>query len=215
VKFDFDAAIFDMDGTLLDSMPYWRYTTLEYILGHGYPLRQDYVARMYSEPAGKLLPLYAAEEGLYIDMNEAFRELEMFMNRHYINDVRTKVNAKEFLGFLKTMGKRMCVATATPIRYANNGLERTGINSYFEFVTDQSDTGYTKASSEYFTILAERLGIKPERCMVFEDALYSIESAKAAGMQVCAIEDGAQAKDREAIMRLSDYYIRDFGECIE
>ena len=215
MKFDFDAAIFDMDGTLLDTMPYWRYTGLEYILKHGYPLRLDYVARMYREATKKLLPLYAAEEGIDLDMKEVVSELEAFMNRHYINDARTKPNVKPFLELLRSKGIRMCVATGTPREYAKNGFDRTGISEYFEFVTDHYETEYTKATPVYFTNLAERLGVKPERCMMFEDALYAIRSAKEAGMQVCAIEDGSQAADREEIMALSDVYIRDFGEWLE
>jgi len=212
LKFDFDVAIFDMDGTLLDTMPYWRYTGLEYILKHGYPLRLDYVARMYREATKKLLPLYAAEEGIDLDMKEVVPELEAFMNHHYINHARMKPHAKEFLEYLQKKGIRMCVATGTPREYAKNGFDRNGVTEYFEFITDHYETEYTKNTPVYFINLAKRLGVKPERCMMFEDALYAMKSAKAAGMQVCAIEDGSQHADRNEIMALADVYICDFDE---
>ena len=214
MKIDFDAAIFDMDGTLLDTMPYWRFTGLEYILKHGYPLRLDYVARMYAEASKKLLPLYAAEEGIELDMKEVVRELEEFMNRHYLNDARAKPHVREFLELLKEKGIPMCVATGTPRDYARNAFARVGFTDYFAFVTDHYETEYTKSDPAYFINLADRLGVRPEKCIVFEDALYAMKTAKEVGMTVCAIEDGAQASDREKIKNLADIYIRDFAELL-
>lgn len=214
MKFDFDAAIFDMDGTLLDTQPYWRYTMLEFILKHGYPIRSDYLVRMYGEPASKLIPLYAEEEGLDLDMHEVIQELQAFMNRHYIDDVRARPFVKELLEELRKNGIRMCIATATPSVYARNGIERVGISDYFEFLTDFDEVGCTKSSPQFFVELADRLGVKPERCMVFEDALYSIKSAKAAGMRVCAIEEGTQGSDKDEIMAASDIYVRGFDELL-
>lgn len=215
MKFDFDVAIFDMDGTLLDTMPYWRYSGLEFILHHGYPLRLDYVSQMYGESSKSLLKRYSDEEGLNLHMPDVFRELESIMNRHYINDARCKPHVPEFLELLKSRGIRMSVATGTPREYAKNAFERTGLTDYFEFVTDHYETEYTKNSPIFFENLARRLGVLPERCMMFEDALYAIESAKAAGMQVCAIEEGTQASDRAAIQALADVYIQDFGQWLE
>lgn len=214
MKFDFDAAIFDMDGTLTDTMPFWRFTALEYALNHGFPLRLDYVARMYTEPSGFLLSSYAEAVGIELDWQEAMSELESYMNRHYIEAGRTKPYVKEFLDNLKAKGIRMCVATGSPREYARNALDRTGITDYFEFITDHYETEYTKSNPAYFTNLAERLGVAPERCMLFEDSLYSMKSAKTAGMQICAMEDGSQAPDKDEIVQLCDIYIKDFRELL-
>lgn len=212
-NYDFDAAIFDMDGTLLDTMPYWRYTTLEYLLAHRLPVSQEVLSRMYATSSRRLLMEYCRSLGLEPDQRAVITEVEGYMNRHYLYDAQLKSpTVPAFLERLKGAGIRMCVATGSPRQYARNGLWRLGVLDYFDFVTDNYEGRYTKDKPEYFRSLAKRLGTTPERCWVFEDALFAVESAKAAGMRVCAIEEGTQAASREQIMALADVYIRDYQE---
>ncbi len=216
MNFDFDAAIFDMDGTLLDTQCYWRYTTLEFLLAHQLPVPQDVLARMYTTSSRALLMECIRREGLSVSRGEVIREIEGYMNRHYLYDAHLKSpSVPLFLDRLRDRGIRMCVATGSPREYARNGLRRLGILDYFDFVTDNYEGAYTKEKPEYFAELAKRMHARPERCWVFEDALYAVRSAKTAGMRVCAIEEGAQIVDRDAIMAQADVYIRDYTELIK
>ena len=213
MKYDFDAAIFDMDGTLLDTMPYWRYTGIEYMLAHQLPLFPDLIEKTFYTSSRKLIMENAARLGIAPDFDELVQELEAFMNRHYIYDANLKDKlVPKFLEALRADGKKLCVATGSPRYYARNGLRRLGLLGYFEFVTDNYEDRYTKDRPEYFLALAKRLGVEPARCWVFEDALYAMQSAKAAGMRVCAIEDATQRADREAIQALADRYILSYAE---
>ena len=213
MNWDFDGAIFDMDGTLLNTMPYWRYTALEYVLHHQWRLHQDLIAKMPSTSARRLLPEYAKREGATLDRDAMVRELEGYMNRHYLYDAHLKEPAvTEFLEMLKSHGVRMCVATGSPREYARNGLERLGILQYFEFVTDNVEFGITKDRPGYFDAVLQKLGVAPARCWVFEDALYSMKSARQSGLRVCAIEDESQADEREAILAFADIYIKSYRE---
>lgn len=215
MDFDFEAAIFDMDGTLLDTMCYWRYTTLEYLLAHQLPVAEDVLLRMYGTSSRRLLMEYGRRLGLEIDRREMISELEGYMNRHYLYDAHLKKpSVPAFLEKLRQNGVRMCVATGSPRQYARNGLARLGILDYFEFVTDNYEGAYTKDRPGYFDAVLARLGVGADRCWVFEDALYAMESAKASGLRVCAIEEGTQAADREAILALADVYIRDYAELL-
>ena len=211
--YDFDAAIFDLDGTLLNTMPYWRFTTLEYLLYHQLPISQDVLDKMFYTSSRRLLMEYCHSLGLEPDRREVITEVEGYMNRHYLHDAHLKKpSVPAFLELLKAKGIRMCVATASRRQYVSNGLSRLGILDYFDFVTDNYEGSHTKDQPAYFVDLAARLGASADRCWVFEDALYAMESAKSAGMRVCAIEEETQLSSREEIKALADVYIRDYTE---
>lgn len=213
--FDIDAAIFDNDGTLLDTMPYWRFTTLEFMLAHQLPVDAELLGRMYLNSSRKLLMEICDGLGGAVSREDAVAEVEGYMNRHYLYDAHFKTPAvPDFLRKLKAGGAKLCVATAAPRAYVSNGLGRLGILEYFDFVTDNRECAYKKEQPEYFAGLLERLHSAAERTWVFEDALYAVKSAKAAGLRVCAIEDGSQAKDRDEIMQAADVYIRDYRELL-
>lgn len=215
LSFDFDAAIFDMDGTLLDTMRYWRYTSLEYLLAHQLPVRPEDLTRMEWTSSRALVKEIAEREGFDIGSWQTMvSELEEFMNRHYLHDARRRENVPELLEKLRGMGKPMCVATGAPRQYARNGLSRLGILKYFEFVTDCYEFGMDKSQPEYFEEVARRLGTRPEKCVVFEDALYAMKSAKAAGCRVVAIEDSTARLQRDEIRAIADRYIQNYSELL-
>jgi len=210
----YDAAIFDMDGTLLDSMRYWRYTTLEYLLAHRLPVKPEDLLVMQDTSSRKLLFDIAERDGFEIGTRkEVVTELEGFMHRHYQYDTQLKNdNVPELLQRLKDNGMKLCVATAAPREYACTAFKRLGILDCFEFVTDIYEFDMEKSNPEYFGVVARRLGTVPERCVVFEDALYAMESAKAAGCAVVAIEDITARKQKDRIAEVADVYVKDYSE---
>ena len=214
MNIDFKAAIFDMDGTLLDTMPYWRLTMLEYVLHHQLPILQDMVEAMFHTSSRGLIKKNAHRLGIEnLDYDAMVHEMEGYMNRHYLYDAHLKEpGVPTFLDRLKAAGVHMCVATGSPREYARNGLTRLGLIDYFDYVTDNYEIPLRKEQPEYFVKQAKRLGVTVGDCVVFEDALYAMKSAKAAGMRVCAIEDDTQSADQEEIMALADWYIRSYGE---
>lgn len=216
MQYGVEAAIFDMDGTLLDTMRYWRYTTLEFLLAHQMPVRNEDLLRMHDTSSRRLLFEIAEREGVDIgSREEVVHELEGYMNRHYLHDAHLKKDVPELLARLRDAGLRMCVATGTPREYARNALERLGVLDFFAFVTDNYETPLTKDRPEYFAEVAKRLGTTPERCVVFEDAHYAMAAAKAAGCRVVAIEDDTASAQREKIRALADRYVRGYAELMQ
>jgi len=211
--YGFDAAIFDMDGTLLDSMRFWRYTTLEYLLRHDLPVNPEALTRMIHVSSRRMLGSILADLGLPYDMPAAVRELESLMDRHYQSDIHLKPCVPEFLEHLYQRGIKLCLATATPKEIAARALGRHGLAHYFTLITDTYTYSMEKGDTAYFPTVAKELGVAPERCMVFEDALYAIRSAKQAGCQVCAVYDPSEER-QDDVRELADIRIRNYQELL-
>lgn len=210
----FKAALFDMDGTLLCTMRYWRFTTLELLLTLDIIPTPEQLGLMYSTSSRKLCMEILKENGIEMSYRELVTRLEGFMHRHYLHDAHAKSRVEEYLERLHAAGIPMIVATGAPREYARDGLERLGLAKYFEFITDGYEFGITKHEAGYFTLMAEKLGVKPEEMLVFEDALYSMKSAKEAGCPVVAILDNTQKHDWEEIKALADHAVSGYEELL-
>ena len=215
MNFDFDAAIFDLDSTLLDTQRYWRYTSLEYLLAHGMPVSPETLLKMNGLSSRKLLPELARQLGIALDYDAMERELDGYMDRHYRLDAPLKTaSVPAFLERLKGAGVRMCVATVSPCASIREALERLDILRFFDDVFTQKSGKQVKNDPSYFTDVLARMGATADRAWVFEDALYAMRSAKAAGLRVCAIREDTQAADWPEIQRVADLCIDDYAELL-
>lgn len=214
MKFEFKGAIFDMDGTLLDSMRYWRLGSIEYLLAHQLPVPEEIYANLFHQSTLRQLRRALDGLGLPFEGEEIWREVCGRMRRHYLEDIFPKPLTREYLEALREAGVRMCVATASPRDYACAALARHGLHGYFDFITDEEGVGLTKKDEAFFHRLTDRLGVPMADCVMFEDALYSIRTAKSAGIRVCAIEEESMRYDREEIKGLADRYVTGYAELL-
>jgi HAD superfamily hydrolase (TIGR01509 family) len=214
VKFEFKAAIFDMDGTLLDSMRYWRLGCLEYLLAHNLPVPDEILMQTFQSPTTRLVMRALEILGIEGDRDAIWGEIRERMRRRYVEDVKPKAFVREYLDQLRAADVKMCIATASPQDYANIAFARHGLHGHFAFITGEEGVGATKHEPEFFEKVVAKLGVPPEDCVVFEDALYAIKTAKRAGLRVCAIEDGTAHHDREEIQSIADRYITGFDELL-
>ena len=211
----FSAAMFDVDGTLLSSMRYWRLTTLEYMLQKDViPTEQELGRLFYTSGRGLLEELIKKYE-LPCDWEKVFRSTEGFMLRHYREDVQAKPGTAMYLATLKQRGIPMCVGTASLKEFVVEALDRLELTTYFDFVTDNRELCLEKDDPEYFRVVAERLGVSPEQMCVFEDAPYAIRGAKAAGCPVIGILDPTQQYIWDEVAQLSDITVRDYEELLQ
>lgn len=208
------AALFDMDGTLINSMPYWRISALEYMVIKGMLPNNEELSRLFDVSGRALCAEVFARHGVHLTKREIMRDMEAQMAHHYRLDVEAKPDVDAYLSRLRALGLPMAIATATPCNLADEVLRRLGLRDYFEFIADGYMYDMTKEDPAYFRLMAERLGTTTDALCVFEDSLYAVESAKVAGCHVVAIADEIAQNQREAIRAAADEFYESYAELL-
>jgi len=210
------SAIFDMDGTLLDSMPTWRELGPSFLQEAGITATPEQLQMLRTMPDREVVPYLREVCGLPWSQEEAINQIVIRMEAFYSSRVRPKPGLEKFLSILKMEGVWMYVATATHRRLTEKALKTAGIDHYFRGIVTSADAGNHKSeSAEIYEMALRRLQSNKRDTVVFEDALYAIRTAKAAGFRVAGVYDVTQEADQPEIQRLSDYYIRSYEELVQ
>lgn len=206
-----EGAIFDLDGTLIDSMPWWEDLGEAYLRRRGKTPAPD-VRRHFKRLTMEEAAHYMQETyGLKESIEEICEGVMSGIVNAYREEIPLKPGAAELLRALHDAGVRMCIATATEPYCAYPALERLGIRDYFQDILICSELHTSKTQPFIFQHVLELLGTAKERTLVFEDALHAIEGAHAAGLPVLAVEENGSAADREAIIAEADIYCCSFA----
>ena len=208
----FSAALFDLDGTLLDSTFVWRRVDAQFFAERGIPYSpEDYSQAIQGMSFRETAEYTVARFGLSETADEVIAEWTAMTIDAYAREVMLKPGALEYLRALKRAGVKLAVATANRPEVFNACLERTGALPLFDAVCTTSEVGDAgKSRGEVFRLAAERLRVAPEACAVFEDTLEGLRGARAQGMRAIAIEDRGSAHNRETIAALADAVYPDF-----
>ncbi|WP_295748216.1 HAD family phosphatase [uncultured Oscillibacter sp.] len=209
------SAIFDMDGTLLDSMGMWR--TLGSVLAknHGAEAPADLDRQVASLGLWEGTAYCKEVCGLPGTVDELVSEVWGQIEDFYQNHVEPKPGVVKFLSLLKMEGVWMYVATATDRPLVEAALRHAGIDGYFRGIITSREAGQTKREGpEIYERAMRRLRSNKKDTVVFEDALHAVQTAKAAGFRVAAVYDPSEP-EQEELRRLADYYITSYEEMFE
>lgn len=210
------SAIFDMDGTLLDSMHIWREVGPRMLRARGIQPEPDLGERL-KPLTGRQGAAYCKEAyGLRETVDQVYAQIEEQVRAFYRSEVQAKPGVKKVLSLLKMEGVWMYIATATDRDLVEEALRHAGIRDYFRGIVTSAETGVGKdVSPEIYERALRRLRSGKKDTVVFEDALHAIRTAKSAGFRVAAVYDPSAEEDQPEIRALADYYIRSFEEFFE
>ena len=211
---DIKAAIFDLDGTLVDSMWVWAQIDIDYLKQKGYSmpenLRSEIVHLSFSQTA-----IYFKEKfNLDDSIEKISKDWHDMAFNHYSNNVKLKLGVKDFLNNLKSLKIKIALATSNSIPLLEACLKHNGIYDYFDSITTTDEVSNGKDCPDVYLLAANKLGINPKDCLVFEDILPAIQSAKAANMKVIAVEDNECMDSKEDLIKYADKYIHSFVELL-
>lgn len=207
--------IFDCDGTLIDSMPMWGNIDFEYAKLNNFTITSDISDIMNHLSMGQCAEYYITHFGLDKTVDEVLEEFSFLAAEGYRTKCPEKPGAKLFVDFLKARGIKTALVTSNTLSIVKPGLERLGMWESLDFKVSCEDLHTSKHEPLAFNTACEYFGLKPEDCMVVEDAFYAAETAKNAGYNVIGIYDTElTAEETEKLKKLSDYYISDYKELI-
>lgn len=203
-------AIFDMDGTLIDSMGFWRGLTGEVLEKYGVSKE-----RITQELSDTIKPMTAVESARYFIDNfdidttaEAIVEqINSTMAEHYRHDIPLKDGVTRYLDRLKSEGVRMCVASATTPRLVDECLTRLKVRDYFDFLISCEEVGAGKNKPDIYIEAARRLGAAPKETAVYEDAVFAMETAKKGGFYLIGVYDKYSKDNWPEIISIADELI--------
>lgn len=208
----FKGAIFDLDGTLLDSMPFWENLGSEYLKAKGINPPKNINEILKTMSLNQAAEYLKKEYFISGSEDEIIKEFIGLIESQYRLKVRFKTAVLPFLHRLYKENVRMCIATATDHELAKAALDRLNAAKYFDFIFTCSESGMGKDTPEFFLKALELLDTPIHETIVFEDALYAIKSAKEAGLSVVAVYDKSSCEEQDEIKAIADIYLNSFED---
>ena len=204
------AVLFDLDGTLIDSMHIWKDIDIEFLGRFGYDLPPN----LQSEIEGMSFKDNAVYFKTHFDIPLSLQEIMDTWNEmafyKYTNEIGFKPGALEFLQYLKTKNIPTAICTSNSKELVFAVAKSLSITPYVKEIITSCEVNQGKPAPDIYLEAARRLGVEPKDCIVFEDVIAGITAGKRAGMRVCAMEDDF-SKDRRAEKKaLADYYLDDY-----
>lgn len=203
--------IFDVDGTLLDTMPAWETAGAKYLEQKGMAAEPDLRENLKVMSLDQAAAYFQAHYGIDEPMEQIVSDIYQVVADFYLYHAQPKAGVPEFLKQLRANGVRMCVATATDRKWIEPALARCGLLEYFGEIFTCASVGHGKDEPHIYEAAQQFLHLTKEEIWVFEDASHAAETAKKAGFLVCGVFDASECEQNK-LREFSDIYLNSFEE---
>lgn len=207
-----EAVIFDLDGTLVDSMWMWKSIDVEYLGRYGIELPED----LQKTIEGMSFSETAVHFKQRFDLPDSLDVIKADWNRmawdKYMHEVPLKEGVLEFLKYLKNNSIPAGIATSNSKELVALIIEKLGIAEYFSSIRTSCEVAKGKPSPDIYLLVANDLGVDPTKCLVFEDILTGVMAGKNANMKVCAVHDQYSENEQDDKIKMADYYVTSMAE---
>ena len=205
------AVIFDLDGILADSEPWWNEIDSKLLAEYGVIYRGEYHREVLGVSYRLAVEFYKKAFGLSASIEELMRRRGEIATEFFANRVGLFPSTKRTLERLRDMKVRLAIATSSVSASARPFLDRHGLTPFFDVIVTGDEIERGKPDPDIYLRAAKKLGIGADACLVIEDALSGIAAGRAAGMRVAAIPDRrfVDARDYE---KEADYMLGNLSE---
>ena len=209
-----EAVIFDLDGTLVDSMWMWVDIDIEYLQKRHLQLPDDLEDAIAGMSFSETSAYFKERFNLADSVKDIQREWIEMAKDKYINKAMLKPGVALFIEHLKASGIKMGIASSNSNELVREVLRARGINDAFAEVHTSCEVASGKPSPDIYLLVAKALAVAPSKCLVFEDIPVGITAGKRAGMRTCAVWDEFSAHQEAEKRKLADYYINSYDEVL-
>ncbi|MCQ2495038.1 MAG: HAD family phosphatase [Lachnospiraceae bacterium] len=210
-----EAVLFDLDGTLVDSMWMWKSIDREYLARFGIELPEDLQSCIEGMSFTETAYYFKERFKIPDDIEKMKADWNAMAYDYYCHRVPLKAGVLEFLKLLKSKDIKMGIATSNSRELADAVIKAQGIDAFISEIHISCEVEHGKPAPDIYLLVADRLGVVPEKCLVFEDILQGIDAGNAAGMRTCAVEDEFSADTLEDKRKRADYCYRGFDELMK
>lgn len=210
-----EAVIFDLDGTLIDSMGIWQQVDIEFLQERGISVPKNLFEDLEGGNSFNEIAQYFKDK---FNLTESVSEISLVWTKmvetHYKEDIAIKPGVKKVLQFLQSNNIKLAVGTSNSLFLAQAALQSNKISEYFSAFTTGEEEIKGKPFPDIFLKSAERLAVEPSNCVVIEDTLEGVRAAKNAQMYTIAIKDKYSEKNTSLIKNYANFYAENFHQIL-
>lgn len=208
------AVIFDLDGTLIDSMWIWAQIDVDYLKKKGHEVPSNLKDEISHLSFLQTAEYFKKKFDISDPVEKILEDWHKMSFDFYANKVKLKEGVIPFLDMLKSKNIKIALATSNSIPLLEACLKNNGIYDYFDSITITDEVSRGKNFPDVYLLAAKKLNVSPENCIVFEDIIPAVKGAKAANMTVVAVKDETSINDKEELSNLADKYIDSYLELL-